>query len=163
MYGPDGSEMIKQYGERVTSSETARAVSNSSKLYRYSTYLNRFGDLLEVNDDVRANFSKYGVSPRAFIASGLDYGEMALSGFLSSIAGTFAGGIAGASSFVIPPAAPVVAVSTGVIVAAVTDAGIDSFYKEVMRERMIDSIVFVYDGVNGVYDTIDNYRSDFMK
>ena len=135
--------MIRTYGEEMIGANSSRSLNESSKLYRSSKYLGHLGNVIEMGSDTYNNFSKDGLSARAVIATTLDYGQMILSGWVSSTTGTIIGGAAGAGTVMTiagAPVAPVVAVSTGVAV----DYGLDSLYDNHLREPAINGITYTY-------------------
>ncbi|WP_339386789.1 LysM peptidoglycan-binding domain-containing protein [Vibrio caribbeanicus] len=148
IYGPGGSEMIRIYGDNLTYSTSAIALDKNSASFTYSKYLGRVGDALELGVDTYNNFNQDGVSSRAFIATGVDASQMILSSGASTVVGTFVGGLAGtgtAATGVGAPAAPAVALTTGVATGVYVDYQIDSFYEAHLREPIINGLTSAYD------------------
>jgi hypothetical protein len=156
IYGPDGIELIRNHGERLTTTDSSLVLDKNSTVFKVAKHLGTAGDVLEVGVDTYNNFSQDGVSARAFIASGIDAVEVVLSGFASTVVGTLAGTGAGTLAVALgvsAPAAPVIAVGTGVAVGVYTDNEIDSLYQS-YRDPIINSVTSVYEFGRGIYDYV---------
>ncbi len=108
------------------------------------------GDLAELSTDTYNNFSQTGVSPRSFIATGLDGIQMFLSGSISSVVGTFVGSAAGGVTTLTiagAPMAPAVAYTAGVATGVYVDGLIDDAYSN-HRDWAIDSLTEMYNWYN---------------
>lgn len=105
--------------------------------------------------DTYNNFTRDGNSARSYIASVVDAGELLLSGFASTAAGVFVGGVAGTATVatvVGAPAAPAVAVTTGVATGVAVDTAIDNIYTDYLREPIINGFHSIYEFGRGAYD-----------
>jgi hypothetical protein len=159
IYGPDGVELIRLHGDRLTSNTSARLLDADSSTFKVLKRLGTAGDVLEFGVDTYNNFAQDGNSARAYIASIIDAGELAVSGVASTAAGVLVGGAAGTATLatgVGAPAAPAVAVTTGVATGVAVDAVIDSIYTDYLREPIINSVLSVYEFGRDTY----NYFAD---
>ena len=159
IFGPGGGELIRFHNSELTSNVSGRLLDESSSVFRFAQRLGQVGDVLEFGSDTFNNFNQDGLSPRAFIALGLDAFELVLSGSVSTVAGTFVGGLAGtgtAATVVGAPAAPAVAIGTGVATGVAVDSVIDRVYADYLREPTINGLLSIYEFGSDIYDSFTN-------
>ncbi|PSV52017.1 hypothetical protein C9J45_12670 [Photobacterium sp. GB-1] len=86
-----GEDILRHYGERTVTAETSQLVSSSSPVGQFARTMGLAGEFSEVATDATDNFAIHGNTPRAYIATTLDYLQQTGSGFVSYTAGGVVG------------------------------------------------------------------------